>query len=68
MKLRVKKDFSWAHGGCRVVRYRVGDTIEVGDHKDGAGLASVALVEGWAEDAAAPMPAQKAKGAAPENK
>jgi hypothetical protein len=64
MKLRVKKDFNWAHGGSRVVRYRAGDTIEVGEHKDGAVLASVALVEGWAEDAAT----QKAKVAAPENK
>lgn len=43
MKLKVKKDFSWAHRGIDVVEYKAGDDIEIDDDD----LIKVAIAEGW---------------------
>lgn len=73
MKLNVLKNFRWAHFGHTVKDYAAGTQIDTDQHKDGAELATVALVEGWAHEEGTPAPAApppdiKSKGAAPENK
>ncbi len=45
MKVKVKKDFSWAHRGIDVVEYKAGETIEIDDPD----LIKVAGDEGWIE-------------------
>lgn len=57
MKLIVKQDFAWAHGGSDVHQYAKGQRIETDD----ADLARVAQDEGWAEPAEwdDPIPARE---------
>jgi hypothetical protein len=74
MKLIAIQDFSWAHRGCIVQAYAVGDDIET-DEQD---MVDVTIREGWAkpgDDETKPSkpvskkPAEnKAKPGAPENK
>lgn len=66
MKLQIKKTFSFAHDGIRVVEYVADSEVETDDEE----LVKVATDEKWAElvgqKAAAKTP--KVKDKAPENK
>ena len=69
MKLTIKTDFPYWHGGCRRVDYVAGQEVETDDQE----MIAVALAEGWATDGApkekaAKPPSNKAHKAAPENK
>lgn len=66
MKLEIKQDFLFAHGGTRIEAFVAGATVETDDQE----LIDVALAEGWAAEAGAAPAAPKAKArkAAPENK
>ena len=77
MKLTIKTDFPYWHGGCRRVDYVAGQEVDADDQE----MIAVALAEGWAADGApaekaskAPSnkaskaPSNKARKAAPENK
>ena len=69
MKLTIKTDFTYWHGGCRRVDYVAGQEVETDDQE----MIAVAVAEGWATDGApkekASKPASsKAHKAAPENK
>ena len=69
MKLTIKTDFPYWHGGCRRVDYVAGQEVETDDQE----MIAVAVAEGWATDGApkekaAKPPSNKARKAAPENK
>ena len=69
MKLTIKTDFPYWHGGCRRVDYVAGQEVETDDQE----MIAVALAEGWATDGApaekaSKAPSNKARKAAPENK
>lgn len=69
MKLTIKTDFPYWHGGCRRVDYVAGQEVETDDQE----MIAVAVAEGWAVDGApkekaAKPPSNKAHKAAPENK
>ena len=69
MKLTIKTDFPYWHGGCRRVDYVAGQEVETDDQE----MIAVALAEGWATDGvsaekASKAPSNKARRAAPENK
>lgn len=69
MKLTIKTDFPYWHGGCRRVDYMAGQEVETDDQE----MIAVAVAEGWATDGApkekaAKPPSNKAHKAAPENK
>lgn len=69
MKLTIKTDFPYWHGGCRRVDYVAGQEVETDDQE----MIAVAVAEGWATDGApkekaAKPPSNKAHKAAPENK
>ncbi len=69
MKLTIKQDFTYWHGGCRRVDYVAGQEVDANDQE----MIDVALAEGWATDGVrkgkASKPAStKAPKAAPENK
>ena len=69
MKLTIKQDFTYWHGGCRRADYVTGQEVDADDQE----MIAVALAEGWATDGApkekASKPAStKAHKAAPENK
>lgn len=69
MKLTIKTDFPYWHGGCRRVDYVAGQEVETDDQE----MIAVAVAEGWAADGApkekaAKPPSNKAHKAAPENK
>ena len=66
MKLTIKQDFTYWHGGCRRVDYVAGQEVDADDQE----MIAVALAEGWAtEKEKATKPAStKAHKAAPENK
>ena len=69
MKLTIKTDFPYWHGGCRRVDYVAGQEVETDDQE----MIAVAVDEGWATDGApkekaAKPPSNKAHKAAPENK
>ena len=69
MKLTIKTDFPYWHGGCMRVDYVAGQEVETDDQE----MIAVALAEGWATDGApkekaAKPPSNKAHKAAPENK
>lgn len=69
MKLTIKTDFPYWHGGCRRVDYVAGQEVETDDQE----MIAVAVAEGWATDGApkekaAKPPGNKAHKAAPENK
>ena len=69
MKLTIKTDFPYWHGGCRRVDYVAGQEVETDDQE----MIAVAVAEGWATDGApkekaAKPPSNKAYKAAPENK
>lgn len=55
VKLKIVKDFPFAHDGIRVEQYLAGTQIDTEDPE----LVKVAVAEGWAK---------KVKGDAPENK
>lgn len=54
MKLRITKDFLFAHRGTDVVAYTAGQVIECDDSE----LLRVAMDEGWAAMAAASHPVE----------
>ena len=69
MKLTIKTDFPYWHGGCRRVDYVAGQEVETDDQE----MIAVAVAEGWATDGApkekaSKPPSNKAYKAAPENK
>ena len=69
MKLTIKTDFPYWHGGCRRVDYVAGQEVETDDQE----MIAVAVAEGWATDGgpaekASKAPSNKARRAAPENK
>ena len=69
MKLTIKTDFPYWHGGCRRVDYVAGQEVETDDQE----MIAVAVAEGWATDGApaekaSKAPSNKARKAAPENK
>ena len=69
MKLTIKTDFTYWHGGCRRVDYVAGQEVETDDQE----MIAVAVAEGWATDGApkgkaAKPQSNKAHKAAPENK
>ena len=69
MKLTIKQDFTYWHGGCNRADYSAGQEIEADDSE----MVAVALAEGWATDGApkekaSKPPSNKAHKAAPENK
>mgnify|MGYP000924618634 CR=1 FL=1 len=64
MKLRVTRDFKFAHRGCDVVEYKAGTEIDATDEQ----LIEVALKEKWATKARSGAPENKALGGAAENK
>lgn len=64
MKLKAKKNFSWAHRGCDVVDYAAGEIIETDD----ADLIEVATREDWVEGGKKQPAEDKAQKSAPENK
>lgn len=69
MKLHIKKDFAYWHGGVNRTDYVAGQEVDADDQE----MIDVALAEGWATDGApkekAAKPASnKAHKAAPENK
>ena len=69
MKLTIKTDFPYWHGGCRRVEYVAGQEVETDDQE----MIAVAVAEGWATDGApkekaAKPPSNKDHKAAPENK
>lgn len=69
MKLTIKTDFPYWHGGCMRVDYVAGQEVETDDQE----MIAVAVAEGWATDGApkekaAKPPSNKAHKAAPENK
>jgi hypothetical protein len=69
MKLHIKKDFAYWHGGVKRADYAAGQEVDADDQE----MIAVALAEGWATDG---VPAEKAdkpvsnkaRKAAPENK
>lgn len=63
MKLKITKDFAFAHRGCDVVQYQAGTEVETDDQE----LIDVALAEKWASKARQPRD-NKDSGPAPENK
>jgi len=66
MKLKITKDFPFAHNGYDVRQYTAGSEVETDD----AEFVAVSTREGWAEaiDQADDKAEKKAKKAAPENK
>jgi len=64
MKLKIKQDFTYWHGGCRPASYAADTEVETDDEE----MAAVALAEGWAEEPGAEKPQTKAQKNAPENK
>lgn len=44
MKLTIKKNFTYWHGGCNAVTYEEGQEVEVEDEE----MIAVATSEGWA--------------------
>ena len=68
MKLTIKTDFPYWHGGCNRADYLAGQEVDASDQE----MIAVALAEGWATDGApaekATKPTTKARKAAPENK
>jgi hypothetical protein len=64
MKLKITKDFKFAHRGCDVVEYQAGTEIDATDEQ----LIEVALREKWATRARGSAPENKALGGAAENK
>lgn len=69
MKLTIKTDFPYWHGGCRRVDYVAGQEVETDDQE----MIAVAVAEGWAtggapKEKSAKPPSNKAHKAAPENK
>lgn len=64
MKLKVIKDFKFAHRGCDVVEYQAGTEIDATDEQ----LIEVALKEKWVTKARGSAPENKALGSATENK
>lgn len=50
MKLKIIKDFAFAHRGCDVVQYQAGTEVETDDQE----LIDVALAEKWASKARQP--------------
>lgn len=64
MKLRVVKDFKFAHRGCDVVEYPAGTEIDATDEQ----LIEVALKEKWVTKARGSSPENKALTSAGENK
>lgn len=69
MKLTIKQDFTYWHGGCRRVDYVAGQEVDADDQE----MIAVALSEGWVTDGAPKEKASKptsnkAHKAAPENK
>lgn len=67
MKLKILKDFPFAHRGCDVKNYTKGETVETDD----AELVEVATAEKWAKTVSGTErqpPENKSKGDAPENK
>lgn len=72
MKLTIKQNFTYWHGGCNRADYMAGQEVDADDQE----MVAVALGEGWATDAVpaekaekAEKPASnKARKAAPENK
>lgn len=64
--IEVTKDFKFAHRGCDVIEYKVGDVIE----DPAADLYDVATKNKWAKEAKAKPAAKENKdaGPAPENK
>ncbi len=63
MKLKITKDFAFAHRGCDVVQYQAGTEVETDDQE----LIDVALAEKWASKARQARD-NKDNGPAPENK
>ncbi|MEN9903697.1 MAG: hypothetical protein RLZZ555_262 [Pseudomonadota bacterium] len=63
MKLKITKDFAFAHRGCDVVQYQAGTEVETDDQE----LIDVALGEKWASKARQARD-NKDNGPAPENK
>ena len=50
MKLKINKDFAFAHRGCDVIQYQAGTEVETDDQE----LIDVALAEKWASKARQP--------------
>lgn len=63
MKLKITKDFAFAHRGCDVVQYQAGTEVETDDQE----LIDTALAEKWASKPRQPRDS-KDSGPAPENK
>ena len=69
MKITIKQDFTYWHGGCNPVAYAAGAEVEASDQE----MIDVAIAQGWAVsgvpiEKAVKAPANKARKAAPENK
>ena len=70
MKLTIKQNFAYWHGGCNRADYSAGEEVEASDQE----MIDVALAQGWAVAQGAPSekaakPAEnKARKTAPENK
>lgn len=63
MKLKITKDFAFAHRGCDVVQYQAGTEVETDDQE----LIETALAEKWARKPHQPRDS-KDSGHAPESK